>query len=132
LAVESPVTSFSADLFGDSGGAPTNPVLVSFADPLTFPIAGCSDYILTPTSAFSLQPSTTYWLRLRGDAPGGSGDLGWCESNPDTPYSGIATSAELMRASTSRNSADHCGETSKRAVSTQRTTCGSVANRRCV
>ena len=68
------MTSFEADLFGDSGGVPTAPILVSFTDPLSFPISGtvCVDYVLTPASAFTLLPSTTYWLRLRGNAPAGA------------------------------------------------------------
>lgn len=67
---------------------------MSFAQPVfVFSDLFCTGYTLIPTAAFALQPSTTYWLRIRGNVPSEGGGLGWCASNPPQPYVGIATSA---------------------------------------
>jgi len=78
------------DLFGDSGGNPVGPPLVSFVIP-PFPV-GVSDVTFFPATPFTLQPSTTYWLAATGSSPTQNG-IEWLASDPGITPTGIATSA---------------------------------------
>jgi hypothetical protein len=57
---------FSAELYGTSGGNPVGPALVDFTSPGFVGGPGIQTIDLVPTSAFTLQASTTYWLVLTG------------------------------------------------------------------
>lgn len=78
------------DLFGDSGGNPVGPPLVSFTIP-AFP-SGISNVTFTPAVPFTLQPLTTYWLAATGSSPTADG-IKWLASFPGITPTGIATSA---------------------------------------
>lgn len=78
------------DLFGDIGGNPGGPVLVSFTIP-AFPL-GIHDVTFTPAVPFTLQPLTTYWLAATGSSPTANG-IEWFASYPGITPTGIATSA---------------------------------------
>ena len=67
-----------ADLYGGTGGptgVPGGPALVSFTTPASTITNGAS-LIYTPTSAFDLQASTTYWIVLH-TAASIDKDLAW-------------------------------------------------------
>jgi hypothetical protein len=71
-----PTSVIQASLYGNAGANPVNPVLVTFT-----PAAGQIieapplDVVLTPTSPFTLEASTTYWLVV--EAPSVTKDLVW-------------------------------------------------------
>ena len=75
-------------LFASGPGGPTGPALVNFSA-VTIPSA-ITDVTSTPTSAFVLQPSTTYWLTLTGTQNDGEA-LWWAADLPGVTPTGIAT-----------------------------------------
>jgi hypothetical protein len=78
------------NLFGDTGGNPVGPSLVSFVIP-AFGL-GTSDITFTPSASFTLLPSTTYWLAATGASPTADGII-WRASSPGITPTGVATSA---------------------------------------
>jgi hypothetical protein len=86
----SPLTALLyQDVGGNPGGAPV-------AD-LSRVICPCGNgeefsYTLTPSSAFTLNPSTTYWLVLSA-VPANSRNIQWKATQDANPYSGVLTYA---------------------------------------
>jgi hypothetical protein len=91
IDADGPVTAFSAQLFGDGGAGPVAPALLTFTAPPI--VLGTHDYTLVPNIPFVLQPSTTYWLVVRGDVPTvDQFGLSWIGSAPGIIATGVATS----------------------------------------
>lgn len=84
------------ELFGDVGGNPGGPTLVSFISP-TF-TGGINDFTFLPSSPFTLLSGNTYWFAVTG-LPG-SGGSEWKASAPSIVPTGIATSAGYRRSET--------------------------------
>jgi hypothetical protein len=82
--------ALSSALYADAGGVPGATPLVTFSSPSIAAGPSSEDYVLTPTTAFTLQPGTTYWFAATGSL-GGAGDMYW-EVRNDVAPSGIATS----------------------------------------
>ena len=81
LTASGPVTSFSAQLFGDGGAGPVGPALVSFIAP-PIAVGTATDYTMAPQTPFTLQPAKTYWLVIRGQVPSADHGLGWVGREP--------------------------------------------------
>lgn len=76
----------------DHTGSTTAPgpnVLASFAAPGPGPDTAIRNYTFTPTSAFTLQAGTSYWLVARG--PDSVSSVDWRGSSPAIQPTGIAT-----------------------------------------
>ena len=78
-------------LFADSAGIPNGSALVTFVVP-PLPSGGFGPFTLTPSSGFTLLPSTTYWLVAQGVGTGAA-VLGWIGDTTAVGTSGIASSA---------------------------------------
>ncbi|MGQ0793953.1 MAG: choice-of-anchor R domain-containing protein [Deltaproteobacteria bacterium] len=83
--------TIQVDLFGDAGGSPVGPALLSFIVPV-FGL-GVSDVVFLPATPFTLLASTTYWIGATGVSPVFDDSVDWQQSNPDFLPTGIATSA---------------------------------------
>ena len=87
-----PFLGLLVQLFGDSGGDPIGPALVTFTNP-SFP-HGLANFVFVPDTSFTLQPSTTYWIAATG--PGvlpRSGFIAWSASSILGTPTGLASSA---------------------------------------
>ena len=76
----------------DHTGSTTSPgpnILASFAAPGPGPDTAIRNYTFTPTSAFTLQAGTSYWLVARG--PDSTSSVYWRGSSPAITPTGIAT-----------------------------------------
>jgi len=71
-----PTSVVQASLYGDAGSNPVNPVLVTFTPAAGTITQASLDVVLTPTSPFTLDASTTYWLVVQA-AASVEKDLGW-------------------------------------------------------
>ena len=81
-------TLVDVSLYGGTATAPTGAALANFTNP-SF-IAGSQPYIFTPSSPFTLQASTNYWIVLQGDGPT-QNTVNWNSTNPGTTPTGLAT-----------------------------------------
>jgi len=103
----SPLSAFLyADVAGNPGGAP----LADLSRSITVPAALVPPITLTPSSPFTLNPSTTYWLVLNV-IPANSRNISWQGTSDANPYSGVLSyvgskfsdTAALPAATTSSN-----------------------------
>lgn len=82
--------TLTVELYGDAGGDPVGPSLLTFINP-ALP-AGTDDFVFLPSGAFLLEAGLTYWIVASGASPTLDGIL-WWGSNPGITPTGIATSA---------------------------------------
>jgi hypothetical protein len=68
-------STIQASLYGGTAANPANPVLVTFTPAPGIISEPALDLVLTPTSTFTLDASTTYWLVV--EAPSVTKDLSW-------------------------------------------------------
>jgi hypothetical protein len=68
---------------------PGTNVLASFTAPPPGPDTAIRDYTFFPSSVFTLQPGTSYWLVLRG--PNATSSIDWRGASPAIQPTGIAT-----------------------------------------
>jgi len=93
LDVGDTTRTMAAGIYGSAAGTPSGPALVTFTVP-PFTITGIQNYTLSPTAAFLLQPSTTYFLVAYGNSPGSSSSyIDWMGSSPSSTPTGLATYA---------------------------------------
>jgi len=58
-------------------------------------MSGCFTLSFTPSSAFTLSASTTYWVYVEALNGGGDGFL-WGDTTPSTPPSGLGTDVGFL------------------------------------
>jgi hypothetical protein len=83
-----------ATIWSDAGGSP-GVLLHSLVSP-GGPFSGNMDLIFTASGAFTLDPSTTYWLQVE-PGPLNVGGFRWTGSNPITTPTGVATAVSYFQ-----------------------------------
>lgn len=87
-----PLAVINVQMMNDTGGIdPGTTVLANFTTP-AFQGSGIFDYNFNPTTPFTLQSGTTYWLQVAYVSGTELGNTGWTASSPSlTPTGPLAT-----------------------------------------
>jgi hypothetical protein len=91
LTVFSQVTNVNLSLWGGSASAPSGAALLNFITPALTQDGVHHPVVFSPSSAFTLNASTNYWLVLGGTSSGNvSGALQWA-GRPNSTPTGLAS-----------------------------------------